>query len=141
MRGVENKPRNYRNGYSKKTVKTQLGAVDVIVQRIKQKPLPLGGGAEGQHRQNFVQRFLLADQFLRGGAVGQNALGGNYVLVTLAPVPMPPLLPVEAPLGAFGQLPELVQGDGILIGQFAAISLDGDLHRVVLLFRFGVNEI
>ncbi|MCI8539602.1 MAG: hypothetical protein HFF18_13275 [Oscillospiraceae bacterium] len=23
--GVENKPRNYRNGYSKKTVKTQLG--------------------------------------------------------------------------------------------------------------------
>ena len=35
----------------------------------------------------------------------------------------------------------VVQGDGILIGQFAAISLDGDLHRVVLLFRFGVSEI
>ena len=31
--GVENKPRNYRNGYSKKTVKTQLGAVDVKVPR------------------------------------------------------------------------------------------------------------
>ena len=30
---VENKPRNYRNGYSKKTVKTQLGAVDVKVPR------------------------------------------------------------------------------------------------------------
>nr|WP_325307798.1 transposase [uncultured Oscillibacter sp.] len=27
--GVVNKPRNYRNGYSKKTLKTQLGAVDV----------------------------------------------------------------------------------------------------------------
>ena len=31
--GVENKPRNYRNGYSKKAVKTQLGAVDVKVPR------------------------------------------------------------------------------------------------------------
>jgi len=31
--GGENKPRNYRNGYSKKTVKTQLGAVDVKVPR------------------------------------------------------------------------------------------------------------
>ena len=28
---VENKPRNYRNGYSKKTLKTQLGVVDVRV--------------------------------------------------------------------------------------------------------------
>lgn len=27
--GVVNKPRNYRNGYSKKTLKTQLGAVNV----------------------------------------------------------------------------------------------------------------
>ncbi len=68
-----------------------------IVQRIEQKPLPLGRRTEGQHRQNFIQRFLLADQFLRGGAVGQNALGGNYVFVTLAPVPMPPLLAVKAP--------------------------------------------
>ena len=115
--------------------------IAVIVQRIEQKPLPLGLGAEGQHRQNFIQRFLLADQFLRGGAVGQNALGGNYVLVTLAPVPVPPLLPVKAPFGALGQLPELVQGGGVLIGQLAAVSLDGDLHRVVLLFRFGVSEI
>ena len=76
--------------------------IAVIVQRIEQKPLPLGGSTEGQHRQNFIQRFLLADQFLRGGAVGQNALGGNYVLVTLAPVPVPPLFPVKAPFGAFG---------------------------------------
>ena len=30
---VENKKRNYRNGYSKKTVKTQLGAVEVKVPR------------------------------------------------------------------------------------------------------------
>ena len=30
---VENKPWNYRNGYSKKTVKTQLGMVDVKVPR------------------------------------------------------------------------------------------------------------
>ncbi len=30
---VENKPRNYRNGHSKKTVKTQLGAVEVKVPR------------------------------------------------------------------------------------------------------------
>ena len=141
MRGVENKPRNYRNGYSKKTVKTQLGAVDVIVQRIKQKPLPLGGGAEGQHRQNFIQRFLLADQFLRGSAVGQKTLGGDYVLVTFASVPMPPLLAVKAPFGTLGQLPKLVKGGGVLIGHFAAVSLDGDLHRVILLFRFGVSEI
>ena len=140
MRGVENKPRNYRNGYSKKTVKTQLGAVDVIVQRIKQKPLPLGGGAEGQHRQNFVHRFLLADQFLRGCAVGQNALGGNYVLVTLMAIPMPPLLPLKAPLGALGQFPKFLKSGGVLIGHLTAISLDGDLHLVFLLFRFGVSE-
>ena len=31
--GVENKPRNYRNRYSKKTVRTQLGAVEVKVLR------------------------------------------------------------------------------------------------------------
>ena len=30
---VESKPRNYRNRYSKKTVKTQLGAVEVKVPR------------------------------------------------------------------------------------------------------------
>ena len=30
---VENKPRNYRNGHSKKTVKTQLGSVEVKVPR------------------------------------------------------------------------------------------------------------
>ena len=30
---VENQNRNYRNGYSKKTVKTQLGAVEVKVPR------------------------------------------------------------------------------------------------------------
>jgi hypothetical protein len=64
----------------------------------------LGGGAEGQYRQNFIQRFL---QFFWGSAVGQNALGGNYVLVTLAPVPVLPLFPVKAPFGAFDQLLEL----------------------------------
>ena len=50
---------------------------------------------------------------------------------------MPPLFPVKAPLGAFGQLPELVNGGSVLIGQFAAVSLDDDLHLVFLLFRFG----
>jgi hypothetical protein len=54
---------------------------------------------------------------------------------------VPPLFPVKAPLGALGQLPELVQSGGVLIGQFTAVSLDGDLHLVVLLFRFGVSEI
>ena len=71
--------------------------IAVIVQRIEQKPLPLGLGAEVQHRQNFLQRLLLADQFLRGSAVGQNALGSDYVLVTFAPIPVPPLFPVKAP--------------------------------------------
>ena len=108
-----------------------------IIQRIERKPLPLGLGTEGQHRQNFLQRFLLADLFLRGGRGRQMALGGYYVLVTFAPVPVPPLLPFKAPLGALGQLPELVKGCGILIGHFVAVSLDGNLHRVVLLFRFG----
>ena len=37
---------------------------------MEQKPLPLGVGAERQHRQNFIQRFPLADQFFRRGAVG-----------------------------------------------------------------------
>ena len=110
--------------------------IAIIVQRIEQKPFPLGLGAEGQHRQNFLQRFPLAYQFLRGGAVGQNTLGGDYVLVTFAPIPVPPLLPVKAPLGALGQFPKLVKGGGVLIGHFATISLDGNLHLVVLLFRF-----
>ena len=79
--------------------------IAVIIQRIEQKTLSLGGSAESQHIQSFTQCFPLADQLLRGGAVGQNALGGDYVLVTLAPVPMPPLLPVKAPLGALGQRP------------------------------------
>ena len=39
-----------------------------IVQRIEQKPLPLGGSV-----------------------VRQNALGGDYVFVTLSPIPMPPV--------------------------------------------------
>ena len=111
--------------------------IAVIIQRIEQKPLPLGGSTEGQHRQNFIQRLPLADQFLRGGTVGQNAMGGDYVLVTLASVPAPPLFPVKAPLGTLGQLPELVKGGGVLIGHFAAVSLDGNFHRVILLFRFG----
>jgi len=56
---------------------------------------------------------------------------------TLAPVPMPPLYPVKAPLGALAQLTELVKGGGVLIGYFAAISFDGDLHLVFFLFRLG----
>ena len=115
--------------------------IAVIVERIEQKPLPLGRRTEGQNRQNFLQSFLLADQFLRSGAVGQTALGGNYVLVTLVSVPVPPLLPVKAPFGALGQLPKFLKGGGVLIGHLAAVSLDGDLHLVVLLFRFGVSEI
>ena len=89
--------------------------IAVIVQRIEQKTLPLGLGAEGQHRHHFIQRLPLADQFLRGGTVGQNALGGDYVLVTFTPILMPPLFPVKAPLGALGQLPKLVKGGGILL--------------------------
>ena len=42
-----------------------------IVERMEQEPLPLGIGTKRQHRQNFIQRFPLADQFLRRGTVGQ----------------------------------------------------------------------
>ena len=52
------------------------------------------------------------------------------MLATLAPVPMPLLFPVKAPLGAFDQLPELVKGCGVLIGQLATVSFDGDSHLV-----------
>ena len=62
--------------------------IAVIIQRIEWETLPLGLGAEDRHRQNF----------LRGDAVGQNTLGGDHVLITFAPIPMPPLLPVKAPL-------------------------------------------
>ena len=43
----------------------QLGNLRIaeIMQGIEQEPLPLGIGAERQHRQNFVQRFPMADQF------------------------------------------------------------------------------
>jgi hypothetical protein len=73
-----------------------------IMQGIKQKSLPLGGGAKHQHRQNFVQCFPLANQFLRGSAIGQAALGGDYVLVIFAPVPIPLTLPVEFPIVPLG---------------------------------------
>ena len=33
LEAAEGEPRNYRNGYSKKTVKTQLGEVDIKVPR------------------------------------------------------------------------------------------------------------
>ena len=33
--------------------------------------------------------------------------------------------------------PKLVKGGGVLIGHLAAISLDGDFHLIILLFRFG----
>ena len=61
------------------------------IQGIEQKPLPLSVGAERQHGQKFIQRFPLANQFLRRGTIGQAALRGDYVLVKLASVPVPPL--------------------------------------------------
>ena len=101
-----------------------------IVQRIEQKPLPLGGGAERQHRQNFIQRFPLAYQFLRGSTIGQAALGADYVLVTLAPVPMPPLF--------MGKVFRLVVGLGELFidlqrhGHSLPIVVNGNFHRPFL---------
>jgi hypothetical protein len=50
---------------------------------------------------------------------------------------MPPLFPVKAPLGTLDQFPKFLKGGGVLIGHFAAVSLDGNFHRVILLFRFG----
>ena len=44
-------------------------------------------------------------------------------------------------LPTLGQLPKLVKGSSVLVGHFAAVSLDGNFHRVILLFRFGVSEI
>ena len=101
-----------------------------IMQGVEQKPLPLGGGAERQHRQNFIQRFPLADQFLRGSTIGQAALGADYVLVTLAPVPMPPLF--------MGKVFRLVVGLGELFidlqrhGHSLPIVVNGNFHRPFL---------
>ena len=82
------------------------------MQGIEQEPLPLGVGTECQHRQNFIQRFPLTNQILRGGAVGQAALRGDYVLVKLSPVPVTPLF--------MGKVLRLVVGLG---------EIFVDLHR------------
>ena len=50
---------------------------DDFMNAVEQEPLPLGKSAEHQHRQNFIQSFPLAGQFLRRGAVWQTALGGH----------------------------------------------------------------
>ena len=109
-----------------------------IVQRIEQEPLPLGVGAERQHRQNFIQRFPLADQFLRGSTVGQAALGADYVLITLTPIPVPPLF--------MGKVLRLVVGLGEIFvdlyrnGHGLPIVVDGNFHRPFLRSDFwGLN--
>ena len=107
---------------------------------MEQKPLPLGVGAERQHRQNFIQRFPLADQFLRGGAVGQAALGTDYVLVTLAPVPIPLTLPVEFPIVPLG-LFQIVGNLGADLDRHKPpVDFDGNFHRPFLRSDFwGLN--
>jgi len=71
--------------------------------------------------------------------VGQTALGGDYVLVPLASISVAQLLPVKALFHTLSQLPKLVEGGSVRIGHFAAVSLGGDFHRVILLFRFWGN--
>ena len=107
---------------------------------MEQKPLPLGVGAERQHRQNFIQRFPLADQFFRGGAVGQAALGADYVLVTLAPVPIPLTLPVKFPIVP-SRLFQIVRNLGAdLNGHEPPVDFDGNFHRPFLRSDFwGLN--
>ena len=61
------------------------------VQRVEQEPAALCGGAALQHGKQFVQRFPPANVLLWRFLVGA-ALGGDYVLVKLPYVPMPPLL-------------------------------------------------
>ena len=96
-------------------------------------------GTECQHHQNFIQRFPLADQFLRGGAVGQAALRSDYVLVKFAPVPMPPLF--------VGKVLRFVVGLGEIFvdlyrnGHGLPIVVDGNFHRPFLRSDFwGLNE-
>ena len=63
--GGENKPRNYRNGYSKKTVKTQLGAVNVKIPRDRngeadQEPVRCGhlAGAGEQDQRTTLDKGI-----------------------------------------------------------------------------------
>ena len=85
-------------------------------------------------------RFPLADQFLRGGAAGQAALGGDYVLVTLAPVPIPLTLPVKFPIVPLG-LFQIVGNLGADLDRHKPpVDFDGNFHRPFLRSDFwGLN--
>ena len=99
-----------------------------IVQCMEQKPLPLLLGTEGQRRQNFPSGFHAADIFLRRFAVGQTALGRNYVLVIASLVPVVYQLTVKASVKLRGHLPKLAERGGIFIGQITPMLLAGNYH-------------
>jgi hypothetical protein len=114
-----------------------------IEQSVEQKPFPLLLGTECQHRKNFPAGFHAAHIFLRRFAVGQAAIGDNYVFVIAAFVPMVFPLTVKAPVKLLGNHPKLVKGGGIVIGQIAPMLSDGNSHPAFSFrsdFCWGLNE-
>jgi hypothetical protein len=99
-----------------------------IVESMEQKPLPLLLGAESQHRKNFPAGFHAANILLWRFAIGQTALGDNYVLVIATLVPMVFPLTVKTPVKLFRYHPNFVKGSGIVIGQIAPMLSDGNCH-------------
>ena len=99
-----------------------------IVQSMKQKPLPLLLGAEGQYRHDLVQGFPLADYIFWGGTVGQASLGSNYVLVTFPAISIPLLFPVKFPTAALVLFPKLPHLGRDFNGHHMPINFDGNFH-------------
>ena len=99
-----------------------------IIQGIEQEPFPLGGSAESQHRQDFIQCFPLANQFFRCGAVGQAALRGDYVLVKFAAIPMPPLFMEQVLRFVICPIKKFIDFQRDLHGHSLSVIIDGNFH-------------
>ena len=112
-----------------------------IIQGMEQKPLPLLLGTKGQYRHNLVQRFPLANHILRGGTVvGQAALGGNYVLVIAAPVPMPPLFMGKVLRLTVSPVKVFIDLGADLNGHQPSVIVDGYLYRFSSVQIFAGSE-
>ena len=99
-----------------------------IVQCMEQKSLPLGSGAAGQYRKDFLAGFHAANILLRRFGVGKTPLSDNDVLVIAAFVPMVMLFTVKAPIKTLRQFPKFVEIGSVLLGHVAPVFFDNNFH-------------
>ena len=131
--------RNMHNGALHRTLGAAAQGSDFRktqpVQGIEQEPAALGLGAGVQDGHQLPQRFHAAKVVLRRFAVDTHALGGNYVLVKLPAIPVPPLL-MEQVLGlVVGPVKKFIDFQRDLHGHSLSVVMDGYSGRAKLTFK------